>query len=116
MRSAIAELSSSVDRNVGRMSEGAIEMHRAAEQFTGSGKAISNVFDQSASLSIELTRAATVLSGATQDVQTIVTDYRKARETFQTVVETLHQTVQSAKRDASLTSDLRRDWSELARS
>lgn len=106
MRSVVSELSSSVERNIGRMSEGASEMHRAAEQFTGSGKAMAGVFDSSVQLSQELTRTASVLTAATSDVQTIVSDYRSARLAFQSVVETLHQTVDTAKRDASMTSDL----------
>ncbi|MCK9911250.1 hypothetical protein MXD81_19015, partial [Microbacteriaceae bacterium K1510] len=55
---------------------------------------------------MELTRAASALSGATQDVQTIVHDYQSARDTFRTIVDTLQQTVETAKRDASMTSDL----------
>jgi hypothetical protein len=106
MRGAVSELGSSVNRNVTLMGEGASEMRQAAEQFTGSGKAISEVFDRLKAVSLELSRTASALSTTSQDVQVVVSDYRAARETFAGIVEALQDTVATAKRDVTMTSDL----------
>jgi len=106
MRGAVAELGSSVNTNVSRMGDGANQMRQAAELFTTSGQAISDVFDRSKSVSTELSQAAASLSGSSQNVQAVVADYRAARELFAGVVDGLRTTVETAKREVTLTSDL----------
>jgi hypothetical protein len=106
MRNAVADLGSSVNRNVTLMGEGAVGMQQAAEQFTGSGKAIADVFERSRAVSIDLNQAAQTLKASSSDVQSVVGDYRAARETFGGLVEGLRGVVDIAKREASMTSDL----------
>lgn len=106
MRGAVSEIGSSVDRHIAGMSRGADQMRQAAERFTASGGAISEVFDRSRGITADLTETAARLSGTSQDVEAVVRDYRAARETFAGIVDGLKGTVDTAKRDASMTSDL----------
>lgn len=106
MRGAVADLGTSVDQSVTRMGEGAHQMRQAADLFTTSGRAISDVFDRSKSVSLELSQTARTLSASTQDVQAVISDYRAARETFAGIVDGLKGTVETAKREVALTSDL----------
>ena len=68
--------------------------------------AISEVFDRSNALSLELSRMGSTLSTASQDVRAVVSDYKVARETFASIVDGLKGTVELAKREVGLTSDL----------
>jgi ABC-type transporter Mla subunit MlaD len=106
MRGAVVEIGSSVDRNIALMGEGAERMRQAAEQFTNSGGAIADVFDRSRHVATELSQSAARLSGASQDIEAVARDYQQARETFAGIVETLKSTVDTAKRDVAMTSEL----------
>jgi uncharacterized protein YdhG (YjbR/CyaY superfamily) len=106
MRNAVAELGSSVNRNVKEMGEGARTMREAATQFTGSGNAISEVFDRSKAVSIELTHAATALAASSNSMQSVVADYQSARESFRGYVAELQAVVNRAKDEAGMTDEL----------
>jgi ABC-type transporter Mla subunit MlaD len=106
VRAAVSELGSSVARNVGLMDAGAGKMREAAEQFTTSGRAVGDVLDRSREASIQLSQSATTLASASRDVGTVVGDYQAAREAFAGVVEGLRGTVDMAKREVAMTSDL----------
>lgn len=106
MRAAVSELGNTVARTVALMSEGASEMRQAADQFTISGRSIVDVFDRSRAVSSELTQSASILSSSSREVQEVVSDYRAARETFASIVQGLHGTVEAAKREVAMTSEL----------
>lgn len=106
VRAAVSELQGSVGRNVALMNEGAGRMREAAEQFTVSGRAISGVLDGSREVSGQLAQSAANLAASSQDVKEAVGDYRAAREAFASIVEGLHGTVDVAKREVAMTSDL----------
>jgi ABC-type transporter Mla subunit MlaD len=106
VRAAVSDLGSAVGRNVALMNEGAGKMREAAEQFTVSGRATSEVLDRSREVAAQLSQTAIMLSSASQDVKDAVADYRSARETFAGMVDVLRGTVDVAKRDVALTSDL----------
>jgi hypothetical protein len=102
----LGDLGKQIAALVDVMGEGAVGMQQAAEQFTGSGKAIADVFERSRAVSIDLNQAAQTLKASSSDVQSVVGDYRAARETFGGLVEGLRGVVDIAKREASMTSDL----------
>lgn len=106
MRSAVSELGASVDRNITKMGQGADQMRQAADLFTGSGRAVADVFDRSKAVSAELSQVAVRLSTSSLDVQAVVGDYRAARESFASLVDGLRGTVDTAKREVALTQDL----------
>lgn len=106
MRTAVEDLGNSVHRNVKLMGEGAGEIRNAADSFVSSGAAMKEVLERSRALSSELSLAASKLSLSSQDVQTVIGDYRAARETFAVVVDGLRNTVETAKRDVAMTADI----------
>jgi hypothetical protein len=106
VRAAVSDLGSAVGRNVALMNDGAGRMREAAEQFTASGRTTSEVLDRSRETAVQLAQTATRLSSASQDVKDAVGDYRTARETFAGMVDALRATVDVAKRDVALTTDL----------
>lgn len=106
MRGAIADLGTAVNSNIARMAEGAGEIRLASEQFAGSGRAVSDVLDRSRVVAGEFIELAQVLSTSAQDVRSVISDYRSARETFGAIVAGLNETIASARRDASMTSEM----------
>ncbi|MDQ8698163.1 hypothetical protein [Hyphomicrobium sp. LHD-15] len=106
MRAAVTDLGSATHRNIALMGEGAGEIRNAADRFISSGSAMAEVLDRSRVLSSELSLAASTLSHSSQDVQTVVSDYRAARETFAGVVDGLRGTVETAKREVAMTNDI----------
>jgi len=106
MRTAVADLGSSVNRNIALMGEGAAEMRNAADRFISSGSAMKDVFDRSRELSSELNLAASTLSNSSRDLQAVISDYRAARESFAGIVDALRGTVEIAKRDVAMTGDI----------
>ncbi|MEZ0219116.1 MAG: hypothetical protein ACAH22_02350 [Tardiphaga sp.] len=106
MRTAVTDLGSSVHRNIALMGEGAGEIRNAADRFVSSGAAMTEVLERSRALSSELSLAASTLSDSSQDVKTVISDYRAARETFAGVVDGLRGTVEMAKREVAMTTDI----------
>jgi len=106
MGAAVRDLGNSVHRNVALMAEGAGEMRQAAEQFSGSGRAMSDMLDRSRAVSAELAQMTSTLTVSAEDVRTVVGDYRAARDSFAEIVRGLKDTVAVARRDVSMTSDL----------
>src|SRR5262249_42793457 len=70
------------------------------------GRSIGEVMERSRETSAQLTQTAATLASVARDVQTLVGDYQAAREAFAQHVETLRGTVDIAKREVALTSDL----------
>lgn len=106
MRAAVMDLGDSVHRNIALMGEGAGEIRNAADRFVSSGSTMAEVLDRSRALASELSLAASTLSHSAQDVQTVINDYRAARETFANVVDGLRGTVETAKREVAMTTDI----------
>jgi ABC-type transporter Mla subunit MlaD len=106
VKAAVSELGSSVGRNVALMNEGAGKMRDAAEQFTTSGRSIGEVMDRSRETSAQLAQTTATLASASRDVRALVGDYQAARETFAQHVEALRGTVDIAKREVAMTSEL----------
>ena len=106
MRIGVGAMDGSVQRNVAEMGRGANEMRAAAERFTQTGSTLGEVLEHSQALSQELTRSASLLKASSEDVLKVVGDYRDAREQFASLISTLQGTVDTAKRDAGMTSDL----------
>jgi methyl-accepting chemotaxis protein len=106
MRNGVADLGSSVNENVRLMGAGAADMRAAAAAFPDSSKAIADVFERSRTVATELNQTAMTLKASSSDVQSVVGDYRAARETFAGLVDGLRGLVDTAKRDVSMTSDL----------
>jgi hypothetical protein len=106
MRNAVADLTSAVARNIEQVGQGAAQMQQAAERFAGAGRTVTDIFDQSKAVTMDLATAATTLARSSTDIQSVFADYRNARDGFAGLVAGLEQTIATAKRDAGMTSEL----------
>lgn len=89
-----------------RLNGGADTLLAAAGRFESSGHKAAEGFERMSSVTTGLTEAAGTVAGAARSLDSVVADYRSARDAVATMVEGLRQTVEAASREASLTGDV----------
>jgi hypothetical protein len=78
----------------------------AAKEIMRSGQGFTEIFEKSDVLSRDLTETAAALAASSKDISVVVSDYRNARETLESMVDLIRQTAESARGDASLSSEV----------
>jgi predicted nucleic acid-binding Zn-ribbon protein len=91
---------------VSRMNSGAETLFLAADEFTKAGQGVAGVLQQATGVSGKLADAAASVSTSSAMLQGVVADYATTRETLSAMLADLRGTVENAKREASLTSDV----------
>lgn len=89
-----------------RLNSGADTLLSAAGRFESAGLQAAGSFEQMASVSSELAGAAGSVAGAARSLDSVVGDYKMARDTVVSMVESLRATVDAASREAALTQDV----------
>jgi len=106
MQSAVGQLSNTTRESVDRMNTGADSLQAASSRLAQNLNNMSAVVDKVSGTSDKLNLTAQSLSGATQAAMQVINDYRATRDTFASMVSDLKSTVENARREASLTSEL----------
>ena len=89
-----------------RLNGGADTLLAAAGRFEASGREAADGFSRIAGVTTGLADAAGSVAGAARSLDSVVADYRNARDAVGTMVEGLRATVETASREASLTGDV----------
>ncbi|MBM7406246.1 MULTISPECIES: anti-phage ZorAB system protein ZorA [Sphingomonas] len=89
-----------------RLNGGADTLLAAAGRFETSGREAADGFSRIATVTSGLADAAGSVAGAARSLDSVMADYRSARDAVGTMVEGLRATVESASREASLTADV----------
>jgi hypothetical protein len=103
MRTVATDVGHAVDRIIEGMT-GLIS--GAAKEIMRSGQGFTEIFEKSDVLSRDLTETAAALAASSKDISVVVSDYRNARETLESMVDLIRQTAESARGDASLSSEV----------
>jgi chromosome segregation ATPase len=113
VRAIASEVRATVDaiRNVTsdavtRMNSGAETLFLAADEFTKAGQGVAGVLRQATGITNKLSDAAGAVSASSTMLQGVVADYATTRETLAAMLTDLRSTVENAKREANLTSDI----------
>jgi methyl-accepting chemotaxis protein len=106
MRGAISQLANTTRDSLERMNKGADTLQVASVTFSRTVDGLSDVSDRISGSTNKLSLAASTLNGVTQASMQVINDYRVTRDTFATIVENLKSTVENARKEASLTSQL----------
>jgi ABC-type transporter Mla subunit MlaD len=113
VRAIASEVRATVDamRNVTsdavtRMNSGAETLYLAADEFTKAGQGVAGVLQQATGITNKLAEAAGSVSASSTMLQGVVADYATTRETLAAMLAELRSTVENAKREANLTSDI----------
>ena len=106
VRSTVDAMRSATSDVVSRMNSGAETMFLAADEFSKAGQGVSGVLQQVTGISNKLADASSSVSASSTMLQGVVADYATTRETLAAMLGDLRSTVENAKREANLTSDI----------
>jgi hypothetical protein len=99
-------LSQSTASSVDKMSSGADALNVALGRFTAAGDAVSGVLAQAGAISSKLAEASGALTSGSSAMQELIRDYQLQRTAIATLVVELRATVESSKKEATLTADV----------
>lgn len=106
MKSAVMSLSATTNDAVTKMNSGADTLYIASSDFAKAGQGVTGALDKSTALVGQLTQAAGSVASASTSLGGVLTDYRAARDSMASLVETLERTIENARRDAAVSQDL----------
>lgn len=89
-----------------RLNGGADTLLAAANKLEKSGREVVVGFDRIANVTTGLSEAAGSVAGAARGLDSVISDYRSARDAVASIVQDLRATVENASREASLTADV----------
>jgi chromosome segregation ATPase len=102
----VDQMGSSTTGTIDKMNSGADTLHAAVGNFTKATQGMTDLMSGAAQSSDALTQSARSMTAATSVLEAIVADYRASRDTFERMLTELRATVENAKKEASLTSDV----------
>jgi ABC-type transporter Mla subunit MlaD len=103
---SVAALASTTDRAISGLNSGAETLYVAANDFAKAGNGVTETMKLSATATESLKASSNQLVSATDGARGIIADYARTGDVFATMVAELKLTVENAKRDAAMTSEL----------
>jgi ABC-type transporter Mla subunit MlaD len=99
-------LAGATDKAIAGMNSGAETLYVAANDFAKAGQGVSDTMKASAAAVEAIKGASGQLTLATDSARSLFADYGKTRDTFALMVTELKQTIENARREASMTSEI----------
>lgn len=106
LQNTVASLAQASDKAISGMNSGAQTLQIAANDFAKAGQGVTETMRASATATEAIKAASTQLTMSNDAARAIFADYGKTRDTFAMMVADLKATVENARRDASMTSEL----------
>lgn len=106
VKTMVERLDGTTGAMINGLNSGAQTLLTAANKFESSGREASASFDRMAGVSNGLQTAADSIAGAARSLDSVVGDYRAARDSVTLMLATIKETVANANRDVSMTSDV----------
>lgn len=106
LQGSIGSLSGATGESINRMNAGADLIYTASREFAKAGESVTASIRGSSEAVEKIQAAANSLGRAMNGTADVFNEYRQNREAFALIVSDLKATVQNAKREASMTSDL----------
>ena len=88
------------------MNSGAQTLYLASSDFAKAGQGVTNTLQASTAATEAIHGSAKQLTQATDSAKAVIADYAKTRDTFATMVTELKLTIETAKREASMTAGI----------
>jgi ABC-type transporter Mla subunit MlaD len=114
MGASVDTLAQTTKSSIDQLDSGAAVLNQAAAAFAKAGNGVTTTMQSASQATEKIQGVAVALSHATTGVQKVMEDYKGTRDTFATIVSELKSTVENARRDASLTTDLVESLSRAA--
>lgn len=106
LQETVAKLAGATDKAIMGMNSGAETLFVAASDFAKAGQGVSDTMKASTAAVEAIKGASGQLTLATDGARSLFADYGKTRDTFALMVSELKQTIENAKREASMTSEI----------
>lgn len=106
MSESVAALTQTTSSAIEKMNAGADLLGTASRNFASAGERVANVMSQTASVSVKLSETSGSLTASATAIQELLRDYRAQRESVTQLVGELRMTVEAARKEASLTTDI----------
>lgn len=106
LQDTVAKLAGASDKAIAGMISGAETLYVAASDFAKAGQGVSDTMRASTEAVEAIKGASGQLTLATDGARSLFADYDKTRDTFSLMVSELKQTIDNAKREASMTSEI----------
>lgn len=106
MAQSVAALTQATTSSLDKMTAGAELLGAASRHFASAGERVSNVMSQAANVSANLSETSGGLTASATVIQELLKDYRVQRDAVTKLVDELRATVEAARREASLTTDV----------
>jgi ABC-type transporter Mla subunit MlaD len=106
MAQNVAALTQSTSTSISRMETGAELLGAASKDFAVAGERVAGVMEQAASVSTKLLETSSSLNSGASAIQELLRDYRAQRDAVVSLLAELRATVEFARKEATLTSDI----------
>jgi len=106
MQKAVAAMERITTDSISRMNLSADRLYGASEKFAQAGNATAGVLDRAQALIKQMNDASGALTGSATVLNAAINDYKATRDSLANMIAALNGSVESAKREASLTSDI----------
>lgn len=106
LQTSVASLSKATGDAIAGMNSGAETLYVAAADFAKAGQGVAETMIASSAATEKIHTAAQTLFTAINATQQILQDYGKTRDVFALMVSELKSTIESAKKEASMTEDI----------
>jgi ABC-type transporter Mla subunit MlaD len=106
LQASVSSLSAATDKAITGLNSGVETLFVAVDDFAKAGKGVADTMKASTAATEAIRGASTQLTMATENAKGVFADYAKTRDMFATMISDLKGTFDTAKRDASMTSDL----------
>lgn len=106
MAQNVAVLTQTTSTSVDKMNAGAEQLGAASRNFAAAGERVTGVLGQAASVTAKLAETSGALTAGASSLQDLLRDYRVQRDAVGQLVAELRATVELARKEASLTTDI----------
>lgn len=106
MATSVSRLEAVTADSIERLNSSAETLAIAADDFAKAGHRVTETLTKAESLTLQLTQSAGSVSVATRSLDGVLADYRSTRDAVATMLATVKQTVEAARREAALTTDV----------
>lgn len=103
---SVSSLTQVTSTSVEKMYAGAEKLGSASQDFALAGDRVSGVMGQAATMSAKFSETSGALTSGASAIQELLRDYSSQRAAVATLVTELRTTVEAARREASLTTDI----------
>jgi ABC-type transporter Mla subunit MlaD len=106
LQASVRALSSATTDSIAKMNSGAEMLYIASSDFAKAGESVTESIKLSGPAVETIHAASQSLLAASNTTQQVTTEYARARDSFSLIVSDLKVTIENAKREAGLTSEL----------